>query len=290
MSNNSHELPPYAVRWCFHATAMVTDYEASRDTLGRLFGLVPLEDNSETDPAVGRRGGMAWVGDNSIEIGEPIVDDGAVDRFIKRFGPGHHSFGVQVANLDAAIAHVEALGVTIAARPMPFFCFADPRTTDGLLLEWADGELDIDPRFGAEIPAYDGRPLIEVDQMAFVGVSAIDPAATATRLAELFGTSVTFSKPDAPLGMPQAGVSIGDLTVAVCATDDRPRVQSMGLRCVDIESAAANLEAEGIAFEQVATALVLDPGGTGDVPITLVAELLPGDPRSTSTRGDGPGA
>lgn len=272
-------LPAHSALWCFHATAMVTDYEATRDALGRLFGLVPLEDNSDTDPAVGRRGGMAWVGDNSIELGEPIVDDGAVDRFIKRFGPGHHSFGVQVGDLDAAIAHIEARGVTIAARPAPFFCFADPRTTEGLLIEWADGEIDIDPRFGAAIPTYGGAPLIPINQMAFVGVSATDPAATAERLADLFGTGVTFSEPGAAQYQPQAGVSIGDLTVAICQSDERPRVQSMGLRCADIEAAAATLEDEGIGYERIADALMLDPAATGDVPITLVDRLLPGDPR-----------
>lgn len=274
---------------------MVHNYEATRDTLGRLFGLVPLEDNSDTDPAVGRRGGMAWIGDNSIEIGEPIVDDGAVDRFIKRFGPGHHSFGVQVADLDAAIAHIESRGVTIAARPAPFFCFADPRTTEGLLIEWADGELDIDPRFGAPVPRSEAAPLIAIDQMAFVGVSATEPVKTAHRLADLFGTEVTFENLEAPPRHPQAGVAIGDLTVAICPTGDgeRPRVQSMGLRCAAadpaVESSASSLETaiglldqEGVGYERIGDALLLDPSATGDVPITLVQDLLPGDPRLQS--------
>lgn len=271
----------HTVQWCFHATAMVRDYEATRDVLGRLFGLVPLEDNSDPDPAVGRRGGMAWVGDNSIELGEPITEDGAVDRFIKRFGPGHHSFGVQVKSLDAAISHVEAMGVTIAARPAPFFCFADPRTTDGLLIEWADGEIDIDPRFGASVPAYDGDPLIPIEQMAFVGVTATDPIATARRLADLFATDVTFTDPDAADRQPQAGVSIGDTTVAVCAAaeGDKPRVQSMGLRCTSVDDAASVLDGAGIGYERIADALLLDPTATGDVPVTLVDQLLPGDPR-----------
>jgi hypothetical protein len=56
---------------------MVADYERTRDALIRLAGLRVLEDSRLDDPAIGRRGGMAWLGDNVIEIGEPIVDGDA---------------------------------------------------------------------------------------------------------------------------------------------------------------------------------------------------------------------
>jgi hypothetical protein len=46
---------------------MVADYERTRDALVRLVGLNVLEDSRVDDPAIGRRGGMAWLGDNVIE-------------------------------------------------------------------------------------------------------------------------------------------------------------------------------------------------------------------------------
>src|SRR5580658_2538153 len=98
-----HSLEPkglHRVLWCFHTTAMVSDYGWTRDALARLVGSRCLEENELTDPAIGRRGGMTWIGDNSIEIGEPIVAGGAVDRFVKRFGSHMSSIAVQVADIE----------------------------------------------------------------------------------------------------------------------------------------------------------------------------------------------
>jgi hypothetical protein len=79
--NRAHE-----VRWCFHTTAMVADLAHTRDALIRLAGLRVLEDSRIEHPAIGRRSSMCWLGDNIIEIGQPIIDGGAADRFVKRFG------------------------------------------------------------------------------------------------------------------------------------------------------------------------------------------------------------
>ena len=71
------------VRWMFHATAMVRDYEAAVAPLTRLFGARVLHDTIEEDPAIGRRGGMMWLGDGSIEVGEPAGPDSPVTRFLR---------------------------------------------------------------------------------------------------------------------------------------------------------------------------------------------------------------
>ena len=63
----------HRVRWCFHTTAMVADYERTRDALAWLAGSRVLEDHVVADPAIGRRGGMTWIGDNSIELGDPAA-------------------------------------------------------------------------------------------------------------------------------------------------------------------------------------------------------------------------
>ncbi len=54
----------------------------------------------------------------------------------------------------------------------------------------------------------------------------------------------------------------------------------LGLRVADLDRARAALRGAGVEIlRDRGGALVLDPAGTGDVEIVLVAELLPGDPR-----------
>ena len=119
----------HLVQWCFHTTAMVADYERTRDALTRLVGLRVLEDSRIEDPAIGRRGGMAWVGDNVIEIGEPIVTGGAVDRFVSRFGSHMSSIAVQVADIDATVERLAEHGVRVASRIDSHIVFTHPGDT-----------------------------------------------------------------------------------------------------------------------------------------------------------------
>ncbi len=185
------EVGRHHVRWLFHSTAMVADYDLAVRNLGTLVGLTVLEYSESTEPGIGRRGGMAWVGDNAIEVGQPIVEGGAA-RFVSRFGGGMHSVALQVEDLEATIAHLEAHGVRIAARPRPEMCFSDPRDTGGVFLQWSTFELADDPRFGATVPAPASPVLAPATHHAFVGALVEDPAAWAERFATLLGTAVTF--------------------------------------------------------------------------------------------------
>lgn len=260
MSDQRHH-----VRWLFHATAMVRDYESSRDALQDLAGLRVLEDTAIEDPTVGRRGGMAWLGDTSLELGEPRGDASPVQGFIDRFGPGLHSIGLQVEDLDATVAHLAALDVRVVARNDEFaFIFCDPRDTEGLLIQFASVEMPFDPRFGGEIP--DGpTPLLPVNKLAWVAASVANPATSAPRLAEIFGTTVTFTEPT------RAGIAIGDNTLLLTTgpTDARPRWSSLGLLVPNLAEATAILDAANWP----------DPTLAGEVPIQLVDHLLPHDPR-----------
>ncbi len=135
----------HEVRWMFHSTAMVADYDLAVERLLHLFGLAVLEYGESDEPGIGRRGGMAWLGDNAIEIGQPVVEGGAA-QFVARHGGGLHSVALQVRDLEATMAHLRAAGVRVAARPRPEMCFTDPRDTGGVFLQWSTFELDEDPR------------------------------------------------------------------------------------------------------------------------------------------------
>jgi hypothetical protein len=272
---------------------MVADYEATRDALAWLVGSRTLEDNRFEDQGIGRRGGMTWIGDNSIELGEPIVVGGAVDRFVKRFGSHMSSIAVQVADIDATIAHLESVGARVASRIDDIIVFTDPKTTAGVVIEWYGGESENDPRFGTPIPPYPVQPLLGVTEMAFGGAVVDDPPTAAMRLAGVLGTAVTFVDSTAPLGSPMAGVSLVDMTLALYAIPDtersnqlwghayqRAQTSNLGVRVADLGAALAALKAAGVALvRHDEKAIVIDPDATGGVVLVVVDQLLPGDPR-----------
>ncbi|MFZ0250717.1 MAG: VOC family protein [Acidimicrobiales bacterium] len=283
----------HQVRWLFHSTAMVADYDLAVRNLATLVGLTVLEYSESTEPGIGRRGGMAWAGDNSIEIGQPI-GDGAAAQFVTRFGGGMHSLALQVEDLEATMAHLQQEEVHIAARPRPEMCFSDPRDTGGIFFQWSTFELPVDPRFGAPTPGPPpaGRVLAPATHHAFVGALVDDPLAWAGRFATLLGTTVTFEDGDAPPGHPMAGVSLGDCTLALFPlpgvegrtlwgrTYERPRTHVLALRVHDLGAATDALHRAGITIVRWGGDLVvLDPAATGGVQIALTDAFLPGDPR-----------
>jgi len=284
----------HEVRWCFHTTAMVSDYELTRDALIRLVGLRVLEDSRIENPGIGRRGGMTWVGDNIIEIGQPIVDGGAAERFVSRFGSHMSSIAVQVSDIDATVDFLAAKDAPVANRPEHPIVFTAPAGTAGVVIEWFGDEEPQDPRFGATIPPYAAEPLLDVTAMAFAGIVSPDPIAAAHRLADLFDRGVTFVHADAPAGSPVAGVSMGDMTLAAYAVpadaDEslrlwgyayrRAQTSSLGVLVPDLATAKRALEAAGVALVRSdAEQIVVDPDVTGGVVVVVVDELLPGDPR-----------
>lgn len=274
----------------FHSTCMITNYDATVAALGRIAGLRVLE-YSEAEN-IGRRGGMTWMGDNSIEVAQPIVDGHAAHRFLLRFGPGMHSYALQVADLDSTIAHLDAGGVTVGVRPSTGFCFTDPRTTGGLLFEWSEFTVEEDPRVGASIPPLSAKPLLDVQTHAFVGAVVPEPEAWAEKFGLLFGLKESFRQSGKGPGEPALGLTAPDCTLALYRLPGeesmalwghdhpRARIHVLGLGVPDLADAVSALDEAGIPLlRRTEAGVVLNPAATGEVPILLVEELLPGDPR-----------
>jgi len=275
----------------FHSTCMISDYQATVSVLARVTGLRVLE-FSESE-YIGRRGGMTWIGDNSIEVAQPVVAGHAAQRFLHSFGPGMHSYALQVQDLDATIAHLEASGVKVGVRPAPSFCFTDPRTTGGLMFEWSDSTVVEDPRVGAPMPPYDVEPLLEVQTHAFVGAVVPDPLAWADKCGDMFGLTEAFRTPNADPGEPAVGLAAPDCILALYALPGeeslglwgrehpRARCHVLGLGVPSLDDAESKLSGAGIGVvRRTDTSIVVDPSGTGEVPLVLVEQLLPGDPRA----------
>lgn len=284
----------HRVRWLFHSTAMVADYDLAVRNLATLVGLTVLEYGESDEPGIGRRGGMTWVGDNSLEVGQPI-GEGAAATFVARHGGGLHSLALQVEDLEATMAHLQREEVRIAARPRPEMCFSDPRDTGGVFFQWSTFEVAEDPRFGA--PAPDPLPAARVLapalQHAFVGALVDDPLARADQFAALLGTTVTFEHSGAEPGQPVAGVSLGDCTLALYPLPggegpalwgrayERARTHLLAVRVDDLDAAADAVTRAGSApVRREAGLVVLDPAATAGVQLALSGALLPGDPRT----------
>jgi hypothetical protein len=276
----------------FHSTAMVPDYDLAVSSLARLVGLRVLEYSESMLPNVGRRGGMTWVGDNSIEIGQPIVEGAGADKFVKNNGGGVHSIAVQVRDIDASEQHVTGMGMRIAAKPDTGYFFTDPRDTSGIFIEWAAMEMVEDPRFNDPVPPYTCEPLLDVVHHSFVGAVVSDPMAVAKQMSQLMSTPITFTNADATPGEPMAGVSMGDCSLLLYALDGtdtvalwgraytRNRTHLLGFTVRDIDVARATLVDNSIGIVRgTGEVIVLDPAATGGVAIALSAALPPGDPR-----------
>lgn len=282
----------HRVRALFHATAMVPDYDATVSRMGELFGLRVLEYSEAHDPAVGRRGGMTWIGDGSIELAQPIVEGAAPDRFVRRTGGGMSGVAVWVDDFAATTAHLAAHDVAMPVE-LGRFGFSRPRDTHGIQFEWSDFTVDEDPRTGAPEPAWESPPVVEVTHLAFVGAVVDDPIGTGRAMAATFDVPIAFEAQPAPAGEPSAGLALGDCTLALYPLDreagrdlwgadhDRPRVHLLGLRVDDLAGGRAALSAAGVrVLRETPGTVVLDPATTGVVEVALVDALLPGDPRA----------
>jgi catechol 2,3-dioxygenase-like lactoylglutathione lyase family enzyme len=280
------------VKAMYHSTALVRSYDAAVTRLGTLFGLRVLEYSEQTDVVIARNGGMAWIGDGSIEIGEPSTEGAAPDRFVRRTGGGMQGVALWVDDIAATVDHLDGLGIPMPVR-MGWFGFTSPRATAGLQLEWSESTVEEDPRAGAPEPSFTVEPLVDVTHLAFVAAVVEDPETAARALADAFGTRVTFVNADAGPAEPVAGVDVGDCTLALHRFDpasslatwghlhDRPRVAATGLRVDDLHAARGALTDESVAIlRDDGVQLLVAPSETGDVEIALVADLLPGDPRA----------
>lgn len=278
----------------FHTTCMVSDYDATITSLSRVAGLRVLE-YSEAE-LIGRRGGMTWIGDNSIEVAQPIVEGHAAQRFLATFGPGMHSYALQVADLDATIAHLDRHGVTVGVRPDKGFCFTHPATTGGLLFEWSDFTVAEDPRLGATLPPRAVEPVLDVRTHAFAGAVVPDPVQWAETFGPVFGLVEAFRRTGAGAGEPVVGLAAPDCVLALYRLDAeqgaalwgaphaRSRFHVLGLGVPDIGDAVRALDGAGLGIvRRGEESVVVRPDGTGEVPLVLVDELLEGDPRRAPT-------
>jgi hypothetical protein len=278
----------------WHTTAMGERYDDLLDPCMRYFGAVVMHDQELSDEGVERRGGMVWLGDNSIELGEPFGAESLIRPFLERFGGGMHSVALRVADADATRRRLEGRGIAVVAEVGDRVFFTRPADTGHLLLEWSSAHSDDDPRFGHSLPTPARRPpraVAPARRYAFVTAAVSDPIGTADLLASLLETEVVRRVPEAAPGEISAIVSLVDCLLILFALPTRAadwpwgphptraRFHSHGLLVDDLGQALAALAALGIEGSRRLEHCVFLDSARVSIPTFLCERLFVEDPR-----------
>lgn len=122
-----------------HVGMVVSDLDEAVRTYERLFG-AELE-LRETLDAQGVEAAMLRLGAGRIELIAPTRDDTGVARFLAKRGPGMHHLAVEVEDVGAALAELEAAGASLVdPRPQQGLggrevAFVHPESVHGVLVE-----------------------------------------------------------------------------------------------------------------------------------------------------------
>jgi methylmalonyl-CoA epimerase len=126
-------------RGIHHLGVAVVDLDDALRTYGRLFG-AEVERRATVDDQ-GVRAASLRVGENRIELLEPLGEDTPVGRFIAKRGPGMHHVAYEVTDLRATLAELAEAGADlIDASPREGLfglevAFVHPDSVHGVLSE-----------------------------------------------------------------------------------------------------------------------------------------------------------
>lgn len=87
------------------------------------------------------RTAMVPLGDSRIELLEPLREDSAVGRFLRKRGPGLHHVALHVDDIAASLASLKARGAKLISDQVQvgagghLYFFVHPSSAGGVLLE-----------------------------------------------------------------------------------------------------------------------------------------------------------
>jgi methylmalonyl-CoA/ethylmalonyl-CoA epimerase len=126
-----------------HVGVAVSDLDAAVATYERLFG-GRLEHRERVEDQ-GVEAASVRVGESRVELLAALGDDTPVGRFLAKRGEGMHHIAYEVADVEAALAHLAEQGVElIDERPRHGMfglevAFVDPESVHGVLSEVVSG-------------------------------------------------------------------------------------------------------------------------------------------------------
>lgn len=122
-----------------HVALAVRDLDAALAEYHRLFGAEPLY--REVVEEQGVEEAMIAVGGSFLQLLQPLGPETPVGRFVETRGEGMHHIALAVADIEAALAHLEAEGARLVdAEPRiggrgARIAFVHPQAFAGTLVE-----------------------------------------------------------------------------------------------------------------------------------------------------------
>ncbi|MEX2419972.1 MAG: methylmalonyl-CoA epimerase [Acidimicrobiia bacterium] len=122
-----------------HTAVAVRDLDAALSDLAAQYGVGPQ--HREVIAEQGVEEAMVAIGGSNLQLLMPLGDDTPVGRFLSSRGEGLHHIAFQVADIEAALAHLEESGAQLVDR-VPRrgggghrIAFVHPKAFGGTLIE-----------------------------------------------------------------------------------------------------------------------------------------------------------
>jgi methylmalonyl-CoA epimerase len=119
-----------------HVVIAVKDLEDAVATYTHNFALEKVHEGEV--PALGIRNAFLQIGDAQIELVTPLSADSPVGKFLQTHGEGMYLLALEVDDLDAAVASLQAQGTRVnisTGSAGQRLAFISPRATHGVLLQ-----------------------------------------------------------------------------------------------------------------------------------------------------------
>ena len=125
-----------------HLGVAVRDMEEAREFYRKVFGV------ESGEPMVGGggtvRASLIELENATVELLEPIGNEGAIAKFLEKRGEGIHHICYEVDDINAEIESFKASGLEALGKPMPgaegLSVFLHPKGTRGVLVELVQKE------------------------------------------------------------------------------------------------------------------------------------------------------
>ncbi len=122
-----------------HTAIAVNDLDTALDSFSNQYGVEPLY--REVVESQGVEEAMIAVGGSHVQLLQPLAPDTPVGRFLERNGEGIHHLAFQVADIEAALSHLEAQGAVLVDTEPHIggggqrIAFVHPKSFAGSLIE-----------------------------------------------------------------------------------------------------------------------------------------------------------
>jgi methylmalonyl-CoA/ethylmalonyl-CoA epimerase len=136
------------IRRIDHVAIAVRDCDRATEQYVKLLGAEHIRTEELREKAGMVKAAYLRIGENVLSLVQSLEPDGFINQHIEKHGEGLHHMGLEVDDLDAFVANVEAQGFRIPLRDE----FSNrrevvlrPRDANGVVLQvlqWTDGAAD----------------------------------------------------------------------------------------------------------------------------------------------------